>query len=144
MTQDLTTAVTEVAEVVAAISGINAAPATPQENINERVFALTYLMTSEVAISETGTLQSISTIASDILTPHTKLSDNIAALLPILDLVVAAFITEVITVSRFFDASVDALENLRVEFLPSYPYSGKECVGYRVMLENIKQKINLP
>ena len=143
MTQDFTTEVTEVAEVVAAVSGIGAAPATPQENINDRVFALTYLMTNETAISETGTMQHLLTIAVDILTPHTTLHLNIATLLPILDLVVTAFITEITTVSAFFDGSIDTYEILRVEFLPFYPYSGVECVGYRVILENVKQKINL-
>ena len=107
MTQDYTTAVTEVAEVVAAVAGIGAAPATPQENINERIFALTYLMTSMTEISETGTMQHLATIAVDILTPHTNLALNIAALLPIVDLVDAALLTEITTTSRFFDASID-------------------------------------
>ena len=143
MTQNFTSAVAEVAEVVAAISGIGAAPATPQENINERVFALTYLMTSVTEISETGTKQHLATVAIDILTPHAVLSDNIAALLPIVDLVDTALITEITTVSAFFDGSIDTYANLRWEFLPFYEYSGVICVGYRAMLEEIKQKINL-
>lgn len=143
MTQDFTTAVSEVAEVIASVSGINAAPATPEENVNERVFAFTYLMTSTTGISETGTMMHLATIAVDILTPHTDLADNIAALLPIVDLVDTALITEITTVSRFFDGSIDTYENLRWEFLPAYPYSGIECVGYRAILENVKQKINL-
>ena len=143
MTQDYTTAVTEVAEVVAAVAGIGAAPATPQENINERIFALTYLMTSMTEISETGTMQHLATIAVDILTPHTNLALNIAALLPIVDLVDTALLTEITTTSRFFDASIDTFGILRWEFLPVYIYSGVDCVGYRAMLEDVKQKINL-
>lgn len=143
MTQDFTTAVTEVAEVVAGVSGIGAAPATPQENINERVFALTYLMTSTTEISETGTMQHLATIAVDILTPNTNLMENIAILLPIVDLVDAALLTEITTTSRFFDGSIDTYENLRWEFMPAYQYSGVVCIGYRAMLENVKQKINL-
>ena len=143
MTQDFTTAATEIAEVVASVSGIGAAPATPQENINERIFALTYLMGSTTEISETGTMMHLATYVVDILTPHTRLTDNIAALLPIVDLVDTALITEITTVNRFFDGSIDTYENLRWEFLPFYPYSGTDCVGYRAMLENVKQKINL-
>lgn len=143
MTQDFTTAVTEVAEVVAGISGIGAAPATPQDNINERVFALTYLMTSTTEVSETGTMMHLATIAVDILTPNTNLTESIAALLPIVDLVDTALITEITTVNRFFDGAIDTFENLRWEFIPVYPYSGRECIGYRAMLENVKQKINL-
>ena len=143
MTQDYTTAVTEVAEVVAAVAGIGAAPATPQENINERIFALTYLMTSMTEISETGTMQHLATIAVDILTPHTDLAQNIAALLPIVDLVDTALLTEITTTSRFFDGSIDTFGILRWEFLPVYIYSSVDCVGYRAMLEGVKQKINL-
>jgi hypothetical protein len=143
VTQDFTTAVTEIAEVVASVAGIGAAPATPQENINERVFALTYLMTASTEISETGTKMHLSNIHVDILTPHTILSQNVAALLPIVDLVDAALITEITTVARFFDGSIDTYDVLRWEFLPFYPYSGTDCIGYRAILENVKQKINL-
>jgi hypothetical protein len=143
VTQNFATLVSEVAEVVAAVSGITAAPASPSENIGRGVFALTYLMTSTTEISETGTMQHLATVAVDILTPRTDLDRNITALLPIVDLVDTALITEITTVSAFFDGSVDTFENLRWEFLPLYPYSGIECVGYRAMLENVKQKINL-
>lgn len=143
MTQDFTTAATEIAEVIAAISGIEAAPATPQDNINERIFALTYLMTSTTEISETGTMMHLATFAVDILTPHSNTGQNIAALLPIVDLVDTALLTEITTIARFFDGSVDTFENLRWEFLPTYIYSNVDCIGYRAMLENVKQKINL-
>lgn len=143
MTQNFTTAVAEVAEVIAAVAGVKAAPANPAENINEPVFALTYLMTSTTEISETGTMMHLATIASDILTPRTILSENIAALLPIVDLIDTALITEITTISAFFDGSIDTFGTLRWEFVPFYPYSGVEMVCYRVMLENVKQKINL-
>lgn len=143
MTQTLEGAVTEVAEVIAAISGMGAAPATPQENINERIFALTYLMTSATDIGPTGTMMHLVSIASDILTPHTNLAQNIAALLPILDLAVTACMTEITTIARFFDQSIDTFATLRVEFLPFYPYSGTDCVGYRVLLENVKLMVDL-
>lgn len=143
MTQNFATLVTEVAEVIAGVAGINAAPATPEENINERVFALTYLMTSVTEISEMGTRQHLSSVHVDILTPLDNVGRNIAALLPIVDLVDAALITEITTVSAFFDGSIDTYANLRWEFLPIYPYSGKNCIGYRAILEDVKQKINL-
>jgi hypothetical protein len=57
VTQNFATLVSEVAEVIAAVSGITAAPASPSENIGRGVFALTYLMTSTTEISETGTTQ---------------------------------------------------------------------------------------
>lgn len=143
MPQNFTTAVAEVAEVIATVSGVTAAPANPAENLGRGIFALTYLMTSETSISETGTMQHLATIASDILTPRTDLDRDIARLLPVVDLIDTALITEITTVSAFFDASIDTYEILRWEFLPFYEYSGLPCIGYRVMLENVKQKINL-
>jgi len=143
MTQDFTTAAAEIAEVVRAVSGIGYAPATPEENINERIFALTYLMTASTEISETGTMMHLGTFAVDILTPRTNIGQNITTLLPIVDLVDAALLTEITTVSRFFDGSIDTFENLRWEFIPNYIYSSVECIGYRAILENVKQKINL-
>lgn len=143
MPQNFTTVVAEVAEVVAAVSGITAAPANPSENLGRGVFALTYLMTSTTEISETGTMQHLAMVAVDILTPRTDLDRDLARLLPIVDLVDTALIAEITTVAAFFDGAIDTFENLRWEFLPAYPYSGIECIGYRAMLENVKQKINL-
>lgn len=143
MTQNFTTAVAEVAEVIATVSGVTAAPANPSENIGRGVFALTYLMTSSTEISETGTMMHLATIASDILTPRTDLDRDLARLLPIVDLIDTALLTEITTVSAFFDNSIDTFKTLRWEFIPVYPYSGIECVCYRVMLEEVKQKINL-
>lgn len=143
MTQDFTTLVTEVAEVVAAVSGITAAPANPQENLGRGVFALTYLMTSSTEISEAGTKMHLSVVAVDLLTPRTDLDRDLARILPIVDLVDTALITEITTTSAFFDGAIDTYGILRWEFLPSYPYSGIECVCYRAMLEDVKQKINL-
>jgi len=143
MTQNFTTAVSEVAEVVAAVSGITAAPANPAENIGRGVFALTVMLTSTTEISETGTKMHLMNIGSYILTPRTDLDRDMARLLPILDLVDTALITEITTVSAFFDGSIDTFGILRWEFVPSYPYSGVECVCYRAMLEDVKQKINL-
>lgn len=143
MPQNFATLTAEVAEVVAAVAGITSAPASPDENLGRGIFALTYLMTSTTEISETGTMMHLATVAVDILTPRTDLDRDIDRLLPIVDLVDTAFITEIVTPGAFFDGSIDTFENLRWEFLPVYPYSGIECIGYRAMLENMKQKINL-
>lgn len=143
MTQNFTTLVTEVAEVVAAVTGITAAPANPAENLGRGVFALTYLMASEMALSEIGTRQHLATVAVDILTERGDLDRNLALLLPIVDLVDTALITEITTAGAFFDGAIDTYESITWEFLPAYPYSGIECVGYRAILNNVKQKINL-
>lgn len=141
--QTLVAAVTAIAAVTDGVSGITSAPAYPQENINERVFALTYVMTSIAEISETGTKRHLATIAIDLITPLVVLADAISALLPIVDALSTALITEASVGGDMFSGTIDAFENLRIEFLPFYDYSNVPHIGYRVILENAKLHLDL-
>lgn len=141
--QTLVGAVTAIAAVTDGVSGITSAPAYPQENINERVFALTYVMSSVVEISETGTKRHLATIAIDLVTPLVVLADAISTLLPIVDALSTALITEASVGGDMFSGTIDTYENLQIEFLPFYDYSHVPHIGYRVMLENAKLKLDL-
>ena len=143
MTQQIDTACTAIAAVVASVSGVNAAPATPQDNINERVFALTYPMSAELDIGPLGTRGELWNVASDLLTPHSNTSQNLSALIPILVLVLTALNSEMVSGGDFFGGAIDTTATIRVEFLPFYPYSGVDCIGYRVTLEGVKLMVNL-
>lgn len=136
-------AVTAIAAVVDGVTGINVAPAYPQENINERVFALTYLMTSLTEISETGTKQHLALISIDLLTPLLNLKEDLMVLLPLADSVSTALITEATTGGDMFSGTIDTFTNLRIEFLPSYTYANVQMIGYRIMLEDVKLKLDL-
>lgn len=142
MTQQIDTACTAIAAVVAGVSGIGAAPSTPEDNINERVFALTYPMTGMLDIGPIGTRGELWNIAVDLLTPHSNTSQNLTALIPILVLVTTALNNETVSGGDFFGGAIDTFGNLRVEFLPFYVYSGVDCIGYRVTLEDVKLMIN--
>lgn len=143
--QTLRGAVEAVAAIVASVSGVKASPAFHLFNINERVFALNYVMTSVVEISETGTKQHLSMIVSDILTPFVGAYDEIDTILGIADAASTALISEMSSAGTGtgFNGAIDTYENCRVDFLPYYLYNDVQHIGYRVMLENAKLKLDL-
>lgn len=143
MTQTIQGAVTAIAAKVATVSGVGAAPSNPQENINERVFALTYLMFNTVEISEIGTKQNLANIAVDLLTPLSSLEQDTNTLTTLIDPISTAMIEEMSSGGDAFGGAIDTFSNLLVEFIPFYPYSGVNCIAYRFTLEGVKQKINL-
>ena len=141
--QHLDTALSAVASVVAGVSGVGASPSYAQFNINERVFSLNYVMTSVVTLSEIGTKQHIAAIACDIITPIVGMTNELDTILGIADDVSTAFAQEASTGGDMFSGALDTCVNVRVEFLPFYPYNNIPHMGYRVMLEDAKLKLDL-
>jgi hypothetical protein len=142
--QTLQGAVTAVASVVASVTGVNSSTAYPQFNISDRIFALNYVMSSVVEISETGTKQHLATISSDLLTPFVDvLNEDIETILGLVDSISTALITEATSGGDMFSAAIDTYSNLRIEFLPAYFYAGIQHIGYRIMLEDVKLKLDL-
>lgn len=143
MTQQIDTACAAIAAVVDSVAGVDAAPAAPQDNINERVFALIYPMSAELDIGPIGTRGELWNVAVDLLTPHSNTSQNLSALMPILVLLLTALNSEMISGGGFFSGTIDTAYTIRVEFLPVYFYSSVDCIGYRVTLEGVKLMVNL-
>ena len=142
--QTLKGAVTAVAGVVVTVSGVDSSPAFPIFNISDRIFALNYVMTSDVEISETGTKQHLAVIASDLITPLVDVvNDDLETILGLVDSITTALITEATPAGDMFSGALDTFSNLRVEFLPNYIYNNTQYIGYRVMLENVKLKLDL-
>lgn len=143
MTMTIQGAVSAIAAKILTVSGVGAAPSNPQENINERVFVLTYLMTNTVEISETGTKQNLANIAADLLTPLVNLEQATSTLTALIDPIATALIEEMTSGGDAFGGAIDTFSILQVEFIPFYPYGGVECIAYRFTLQDVKQKINL-
>ena len=142
--QTLKGAVTAVAAVVAGVSGVDASPAYPQFNISDRIFALNYIMTSVIEISETGTKQHLAMIACDLITPLTDAAnEDIEVVLGLIDSISTALITEATSGGDMFSGALDTFTNLRIEFLPNYIYQNVQYIGYRIMLEDVKLKLDL-
>jgi hypothetical protein len=142
--QTLTGAIEAVAKVVAEVSGVDSSPAYPQFNISDRIFALNYVMTSEVEISETGTKMHLALIASDLVTPIVDVVNNdLEEILELVDDISTALITEATTGGDMFSGAIDTFSFLRIEFLPNYIYANTQYIGYRIMLEDVKLKLDL-
>lgn len=142
--QTLAGAVEAIAAVVAGVSGVDSSPSYPKFNINERVIALNYVMYSVVEISETGTKQHLATITSDLITPLLGAEDaDLQTILTIVDAASTALITEATTAGDMFSGAIDTYSNCRIEFLPGYIWNMTAYIGYRIMLENVKLKLDL-
>lgn len=140
MTQNITNAIAEIAEVVAAVSGINAPQATPRENTSEYPFAMVYLGDGESGSESQGWAIGLHNIAIDLLVPREwDLNDSLPLLHPILDSLNVGLWSEVAKDGAgFFNGSVDTFGNLRFLFMPEYPYAAVEMIGYRLVMEQVK------
>lgn len=141
--QTLQDALSASAAVVAGVSGVNSSPSYAQFNINERIISLNYVMTSDVEISEIGTKQHLATIAHDLLTPLVGMTNELDTMLGIADGVTTAFVQEASSGGDMFSNAMMTFSNCRIEFLPFYPYNNIPHIGYRVMLEGVKLKLDL-
>lgn len=143
--QHLDTALSAVASIVASVSGVNSSPSFALFNINERIFALNYVMVSVAEIGALGTKEHHATIASDIITPLIGMTNEIDAILGIVDDVSTALISEMSSAGtgNGFSGALTTFVNLRVEFLPGYLYNNIPHIGYRVMLEDTTLKLDL-
>lgn len=142
--QTLTGAVTAVAAVTASVSGVDAAPAFAIFNVRENVFALHYVMTSIIDISETGTKQHLALIACDLITPFVDvINDDLETILGLTDDISTAFVREASVGGDMFSGTLDTFSNCRIEFLPNYIYGNVQYIGYRIILEDVKLKLDL-
>lgn len=139
----LTTAITAIAASVASVSGIARAPSNPMENINEYPFALIYLLEGVVNDGPIATRKSLTSIAIDLLTVRRDVNLDMAILTPFLDTVPTALLTEMSYNGDRFSNTIETFEQIRIEFMPLYPYAGVDMIGYRFIMENVKILINL-
>lgn len=141
--QTLRGALSAVASVVANVSGVDSSESYAQFNINERIFSLNYVMTSVAEISEIGTKQHLATISCDLLTPLIGMTDEIDTMLGIADSASTALIQETSSGGDMFSGAIDTFSNCRVDFIPFFPYNNIPHIGYRIMLEGVKLKLDL-
>lgn len=140
MTQSITNAVVEIANVVAKTTGINAPQATPRENASEFPLAMVYLIEAEEGSMSEGWIEGLHSFAIDILVPREMgLELALPELHPILDaLKVALFSETAKDTGTAFNNSIDTFGNTRTLFLPEYLYNGIQMIGYRVTMEFVK------
>ena len=138
--QTIESCIPEIAFVVTHVNGINGAQSTPRENESSYPFAMVYLLDGEVMNDVTQGIIDLHNIAVDLLVPRIwDLADSLPMLHPILDNLKNALWSEVATSSgSHFNTSIDTFSNLRIQFLPEYPYAGTDLIGYRLIMEGVK------
>jgi len=139
MTHNITNAIAEIAEVVAAVTGINAPQATPHENTSEFPMAMVYIFDGLVSSPSYGVMMDLDNIAIDILTPHRDISDDLPALHAVLDACKKALWSEIaLDTGGRFDSSIDTFQDIAISFLPNYTWAGVDMIGYRLVMQGVK------
>jgi len=137
------TAVAAIAAVVDGVSGVTLAPTYPRETMNESPFAVTYVITGEIDIGPIGTRKSLLSIAIDLLIPRRDIALDMETLLPFVDSIPNALLSEVSTGGDVFSGTISTFEFLSIEFIPQADYGGAQHIGYRFLMNNVKLLISL-
>lgn len=138
-TQQIDTAITAIAAVTAAVSGVDTAPAFAVFNVRENVFALHYVMDSSMEVVTTDSFMELALIHCDILTPFVDAANSdLQEILQIAQAARLAFMRETVSGGDFFSNTINALGRTRIQFVPYYPYGNILHIGYRVILEDVK------
>ena len=138
MTQSLEDCIPQIAAVVVAVSGVKGL-GLPRENSSEYPFAMTYIFDGEIGGDIEGQSVGLYNIAIDLLAPFERgLANILPTLHPILDDLQNDLLAEVKSGGGQFSNTVDTFSNLRLFFLPDYPYGAIQLIGYRVIMEGVK------
>jgi len=132
------TAVAAIAAVVDGVSGVTLAPTYPRETMNESPFAVTYVITGEIDIGPIGTRKSLLSIAIDLLIPRRDIALDMETLLPFVDSIPNALLSEVSTGGDVFSGTIDTFGFISVEFIPSMDYGGVQHIGYNFVMNEVK------
>lgn len=143
--QPIENAITQIAAVVATVTGITAAPTYPPEKIAsaQTPFAITFLASAKLDNGPVGTRRNIFAVAIDVLIPIRRLNDDLSILTPLHDLIQAALQAQVSGTGARFAGSINAWDGgLMISYLPNIDYAGVPMRGYRYLMEGIKILVN--
>lgn len=135
-------AIPKIAEVMASVTGIEAAPSYPTETRSEQLFAIVYPQRGEVNVGPIGTRKGLDSISIDVLKLRTTLEVDMEILLPLWEAVPFALINEISYNGDRFTNTIQTFEKVVREFMPLYEYDKVRCIGYRFTMENVKCLVN--
>lgn len=143
MTQPIESAITQIAAVVGAVSGIRQAPTFPNETQNVDPFAVTYFLDGQINAGPIGTKRDLINIRVDVLIPKVDLARDMATLTPLVDTVSLVLIGEVSGSGQRFGNTISTFDTLRISFMSDVDYAGVPMRGYSFTLENVKILISM-
>lgn len=128
---------TQLASVVANVSGIRQSPTNPNETQNDYPFAAIYLMRANTGKGSVGTGKALYTIAIDVLTPRLDLANDLAILDPFIDSIPLALTNEVSDNGDRFSGTISTFEDIDISYIVT-DYNGVPVRGYRFQMNNVK------
>lgn len=129
---------TQIAAVVAGVTGIHQAPTNPNETQNDYPFCAIYLASGNLGAGPIGTRKSLYNVVIDLLTRRINLPDDLALLDPFIDSIPAALIAEVSATGDKFSNTISTFDEITMTFIPSVDYAGVQMIGYHFVLNNVK------
>ena len=142
MTASIVTAITEIVGVLRAVSGLKNVPINPPEQMNYDTYAVVYPEQGSVDVAPIGTRESLHNIAIDVLTTRTDLARDMARIIPFLDLIPTALLSEMTDSGDIFSNSIETFGKLTYSFI-STDYGGTPVIGYRFVMEDVKIQVDL-
>lgn len=138
MTQPIEAAIYAISQVVAGVSGIVQAPNYPNETQSYGPFALTYFQNGTAEGGPIGTRRNLINISIDVLIFRDNLPAALATLTPLIDLVTFALMAEVSGSGQRFTNTISTFDKISIQLLPMVEYAGKNTIGYRFTMMNVK------
>ena len=138
MTQPFETALTQIASIIAGVSGIHQAPEHPGETMNDFPFAAIYLTTGTFGGGAVGTTKGLYNIAIDVLTNRMNLPNDLAILNPFIDTVPTALEAQISGSGQRFSNTISAFGDITIQFIPMVDYAGVKMIGYRFVMNDVK------
>lgn len=143
MTQAWESVLAQVQTVVAAVSGISQAQWQPGETQNTNLFTVIYVQHDIAKVGPVGTRRGLSTICVDALKTRTWLPNDMAAIVPLLDLIPLALIAEVSPGGGLFGKTIQTFGTVDITLLPKVEYAEVPLIGYRFAMKDVKVLIDL-
>lgn len=142
MANEFVNAKTQIANVIANVTGIAQAPVNPGETMNIFPIAAIYLADGNLGVGATGTRKSLYNIVIDILTNRMDLAHDLEILDPFIDSIPLALLAEVSDNGDRFSNTISTFTELRMNFIPNTEYAGVQMIGYRFIMVDVKILVN--
>jgi len=129
---------TQIALVVAGVTGIAQAPTNPNETQNIFPVAAIYLSSGNLGAGAIGTRKSLYNVVIDVLTNRIDLAHDLTILDAFIDTIPAALLAEISDGGDRFSNTISTFDQITMQFLPTVDYAGVQLIGYRFILNNAK------
>jgi len=131
--------IADVAATIAAVTGIRAAPASPDDNLNVTPFAITYPGTGIASPGVPGERLNLDSIVIELHVAKRDMPRDIATALPFVDSIPNALMTRFTT--NQWSSTIETFATIEWTF-QDLDWMGLQTIGFRFIVTGIKRRIN--